>query len=1044
MTTEEGLNREIPPLAGRSGLWLALSAMMGALALTFMIWQHNQRTVERHLRQEFDTQVALVRADLTTRMAGYTQTLRGAAALFAASREVSREEWREYVAGLRLEQNYPAIQALAFARSVSDDELPALIDEVRQSGVPDFAVRPPGRRDRYVVNVFAEPYTGLNPKALGYDMWQDADRRETMERAQAAGEPMITTRTTLRVDDQTNPVPAFIMYFPVARKPGGEVFGYVLSPFRMPALMKDWLKHRSGDISLSIHDGPVRSPENLYYSSHGDADAAGARFVHEETIVVGGRPWTLRYASRPQLEVHGNVGALAQVLAGGLLSSLLLFATIWSLAGTRDRALRLAREMTQSLRESEERWKFALEGAGDGVWDWNIQTGEALFSRRWKEMIGFAENEIGNTSSEWSSRVHPEDLPRAMAAVQAHIDGKTPSAEVEFRMRCKDGSWLWTLGRGMVVSRDADGRAVRLVGTNTDIAERKRAEQSLRIAAITFECQEGMMITDAEQVILRVNQAFTEITGYEGEEVIGKTPRLLSSGRHDVTFYKAMWESIQRSGSWRGEIWNRRKGGEVYPEWLSITAVKGGDGNVTHYVGTFADITMRKAVEEEIRNLAFYDPLTRLPNRRLMFDRLRQALSSSARRERHGALILFDLDDFKTLNDTLGHDVGDKFLVEVASRIQACIRDGDTVARLGGDEFVVILEDLDAEALAAMQAESVAVKILAALNQPYLLDIALAGEETNARTYQCSASIGITLFRDQSISVDELMKRADTAMYQAKAAGRNTLRFYDPQMQAAVALRAALDADLRSALRDGEFLLHYQPQVDCDGRVTGAEALVRWRHPRRGLTYPNEFIPQAEINGLILPLGHWVLTTACSQLADWARQEATAHLTLAVNVSARQFRQKDFVGQVLTTIRAAGADPRKLKLEVTESLLLHDVEDIIIKMTALKAEGVSFSLDDFGTGYSSLSYLKQLPLGQLKIDQSFVRDLMIDSNDAAIAGTIIALAMSLGLPVIAEGVETEAQREFLARLGCQAYQGYLFGKPGAAADVLKGKPIAGG
>jgi diguanylate cyclase (GGDEF)-like protein len=405
--------------------------------------------------------------------------------------------------------------------------------------------------------------------------------------------------------------------------------------------------------------------------------------------------------------------------------------------------------------------------------------------------------------------------------------------------------------------------------------------------------------------------------------------------------------------------------------------------------------------------------------------------------------MLFDLDDFKTLNDTLGHDVGDQFLVEVASRMESCIRECDTVARLGGDEFVVILEDLDPEALAAMQAESVAVKIQAALNQPYLLDLSFSGGDLNTRSYQCTSSIGITLFRDQSVSVDELLKRADTAMYQAKAEGRNTLRFFDPEMQAAVSARATLDSDLRAAIAEGQFVLHYQPQVDGDGCVTGAEALVRWQHPRRGMVYPDEFIQQAEASRLIMPLGRWVLHTACLQLVVWATQADTAHLTLAVNVSGRQFHQADFVEQVLDVLSQTGANPRNLKLEVTESLLLNDIEDVVAKMTALKGEGVSFSLDDFGTGYSSLFYLKRLPLAQLKIDQSFVRDVLSDGNDAAIARSIITLGQSLGLAVIAEGVETEAQREFLARHGCHAYQGNLFGMAGPADAMFSGQKTAG-
>ena len=572
----------------------------------------------------------------------------------------------------------------------------------------------------------------------------------------------------------------------------------------------------------------------------------------------------------------------------------------------------------------------------------------------------------------------------------------------------------------LLSAMELDGKPL-LQAVVRDITERKRAELQLRIAATAFEAQEGMVVTDTHNVILRVNQAFSDITGYTAEEVVGRNIGLLRSGHHNAAFYTDMWKRLQGSGSWQGEIWNRRKNGEVYPQWLTITAVKSAAASISHYVATLTDITLRKAAEDEVKHLAFYDPLTRLPNRRLLLDRLQQALVASTRSERMGALLFIDLDNFKTLNDTLGHDFGDRLLQQVAERLATCVREGDTVARLGGDEFVVMLEGLSANRQeAATQTETVGRKILHTLNSPYRLA---------DQHHHSSASIGATLFNDSQNSVDELMKRADLAMYQSKAAGRNTLRFFDPQMQADVTARATLEADLRQGLQEQAFLLYYQGQVDQAGCMTGAEALVRWQHPQRGLVSPAEFIPVAEESGLILPLGLWVLETACAQLAQWARQPALAHLTLAVNVSAKQFHQPQFVSQVQGVLARSGVNPQRLKLELTESLLINDVEGIIAKMTTLKAQGVGFSLDDFGTGYSSLSYLKRLPLDQLKIDQGFVHDILTDPNDSVIAKMVIALGESLGLAVIAEGVETQAQREHLAGQGCHAYQGYLFSRP---------------
>ncbi len=433
------------------------------------------------------------------------------------------------------------------------------------------------------------------------------------------------------------------------------------------------------------------------------------------------------------------------------------------------------------------------------------------------------------------------------------------------------------------------------------------------------------------------------------------------------------------------------------------------------------------AAQEEIRNLAFFDPLTGLPNRRLLIDRLRHTLAIHARQGKNGALLFIDLDNFKNLNDTRGHAHGDELLREVAQRLVRCVRDSDTVARLGGDEFVLMLEDLGASAEeAADNATAAGQKILESLNHSY----PLSGGDTHS-----TPSIGVALFGAAEADSDELLKRADLAMYQAKEAGRNTLRFYDPVLQSIVAGHLALESDLRRSLREGGLALHYQPQVDRAGRVIGAEALTRWQHPERGAVPPAQFIPLAERSGLILPLGRWVLEAACRQLVRWQGEPATAQLTMSVNVSARQFRHPDFVGEVESALRTTGAPASQLKLELTESLLLEDVEEAIVRMELLQRRGVAFSLDDFGTGYSSLAYLKRLPLQQLKIDRSFVRDVLTDPNDAVIARTIIALGQSLGLELMAEGVETVEQRDFLLQHGCDAFQGYLFGRPATELHI---------
>jgi len=535
----------------------------------------------------------------------------------------------------------------------------------------------------------------------------------------------------------------------------------------------------------------------------------------------------------------------------------------------------------------------------------------------------------------------------------------------------------------------------------SDVSDLKIAEAKLRIAATVFEAQEGMVVADSNGLIVSVNIAFTNITGYSSEDVIGKNPNILSSGRHDAAFYAAMWESITRNGFWEGEIWNKRKDGEVYPEHLIITAVKNQDGAVTNYVGTLTDITLSRNAADEIQHLAFYDPLTRIPNRRLLLDRLKLALASCSRSDKQGALLFLDIDNFKTLNDTLGHDIGDLLLQLAAQRIESCIREGDTVARLGGDEFVVMLEGLSELAVeAAAQTEAVGNKILAALNQPYQLA---------SYDYRITASIGATLFNKHHNQIDEIFKQADIAMYKTKDAGRNGMRFFDPLMQAILNTRVTLEKELNSAIDNQQFQLYYQIQVDSKHRPLGAEALIRWNHPERGLVSPAQFIQLAEETGQILPIGKWVLETACAQLKAWQQYDLTRHLTLSVNVSAKQFHEAVFVDQVHNAVQQYGVNPELLKLEPTESVLLENIDDTIATMNRLKAIGVRFALDDFGTGFSSLQYLKRLPLNQLKIDQSFVRDLVSGNNDQAIVRTIIAMAQSLNLEVIAEGVETEEQ-----------------------------------
>ncbi len=657
-----------------------------------------------------------------------------------------------------------------------------------------------------------------------------------------------------------------------------------------------------------------------------------------------------------------------------------------------------------------------LRNASDGIHILDTDGNLIEFSDSFCKMLGYSREQMqGMNVAQWDANFAADELMLRIG-VQFALQSRS---QFETRHRCSDGTVIDVEISGLPL--ELDGRPV-LFNSSRDISCRKHAEAELRVAACAFETQEGMLITDASSKILRVNQAFTLITGYSAEEVIGKTPAMFRSGRQDDGFYEQMWRSIHNLGGWKGEIWNKRKNGEIFPELLAITAVKDADGKVVNYVASLTDITISKAASEEIRSLAFYDPLTLLPNRRLLLDRLGQALTGCARSGKRGALLFLDLDNFKRLNDTLGHDVGDLLLQQVACRLSSCVREGDTVARLGGDEFVVMLEDLSSQNWeAAAQTKTIGEKILSALNLPYMLA---------CHEYSSTPSIGATLFGEQQQSIEGVLKHADMAMYQAKNAGRNALRFFDPEMQSLIAERVALEKSLSEAVAGDQLFLHYQAQVAGDGEIAGAEALMRWRHPEVGMVPPGSFIPLAEEAGLILQLGDWVLHQACAQLAAWASDPELAHLTIAVNISACQFHQDDFVTRVLDALERSGADPKRLKLELTESMLISDIDGVAAKMAALKARGVGFALDDFGTGYSSLAYLSRLPLDQLKIDRSFVADIEFNENAVVICAATISLAHSLKLTVVAEGVETGAQSHILSAVhNCDFRQGYLFSEP---------------
>ncbi|MEW5942505.1 MAG: EAL domain-containing protein [Pseudomonadota bacterium] len=681
------------------------------------------------------------------------------------------------------------------------------------------------------------------------------------------------------------------------------------------------------------------------------------------------------------------------------------------------------RQAQEELQKSEESLSRAQQVARLGSWDWDVARNELHWSAEMYRLFGVVPQNGSVAYETFLEFIHPEDRSRAQQALKAAVQEKKPFS-VEHRAILADGSER-TMHIQAEVILDDGGNVARVTGTVQDITQRRQAEENLRLADKVFENSiEGIMITDARGTILRVNKAFTGITGYSQEEIVGKSPRVLRSNRHDDAFYRDMWAMLLEYGYWQGEIWNRRKTGEVYPEWQAIIAIRDERGEAVNYLAVFADISKQKVAEERAQHLAYYDALTELPNRMLMLDRLRQALIIADANKWRVAVLYLDLDRFKSINDTLGHPFGDKLLQAVAGRLSDCVSESDTFARFSGDKFTAVLTNLGNKQDAAVVAQG----MLDALAEPFVLE----GHEVFV-----SPSIGIASYPQDAGNGDDLVKNAEAAMYHAKEWGGNGYRFYNADMNATASKRITMENGLRRALERGEFVLYYQPQLSLrSGRIIGMEALLRWQHPELGLVAPGEFIPLLEENGLIVRVGEWVLRTACTQNRAW-QEEGLPPLRVAVNLSVYQFRQSDLVDAVRHALEDAGLEPKYLELEITESTLIQDVQATITTLQQLHELGVQIAVDDFGTGYSSLSYLKRLPIHKIKIDRSFVQDICCDPDDSAIASAIISLGHSLNMQVIAEGVETEEQLRYLREEGCDKIQGYLFSRPLPADAFLR-------
>ena len=675
-------------------------------------------------------------------------------------------------------------------------------------------------------------------------------------------------------------------------------------------------------------------------------------------------------------------------------------------------------QQQRKLQQNEERLRLSMQAAKQGFYDIDLQTGDVVVSAEYAGMLGYDHANFHESEATWADRLHPDERERMEDTYRRYINGESSDYRAEFRQRCADGSWKWILSIGRIVERNPQGQPVRMLGTHTDITASKNAEERLQLLAKVFEDSgEGIVLCDADTNILSSNQAFTNITGYLSSEVLGKKADMLALHRYD----QVLWHSLQDSGYWQGEIWDQRKNGESYPVWLGISAIRNVQGAISHFICIFTDIAERKAAEAKIEYLARHDPLTNLPNRTLLHDRFDQAMAHAARSQSLVALLFLDLDRFKQINDTFGHDVGDRLLQGVAERLSQCIREVDTVCRQGGDEFIIVLTELPEVEVVS----HIALKILETLQKPFNID---------TLTVSTSFSIGISLYPSDGMSFHGLLNKADTAMYAAKHEGRNTFRYFSHDMNMASLERMKIESGLRQAMEMQQLQLHYQPLYSLrDNRIIGAEALLRWRTDDGKDIPPVKFIPIAEDNGLILPIGEWVLQQACLQNRRW--HDAGKKLLVTVNVSAMQFKRGNLAQTVKEALQMSGLEPQYLELELTESVLMFDTRRVIEAINELRILGVGFAIDDFGTGYSSLSYLKQFAVNKLKIDQSFVKELGRGVNqDTAIVQAIVQLGATLGLQTLAEGVETQEQADLLVSLGCDKAQGFYWNQALTAED----------
>ncbi|MCB1916171.1 MAG: EAL domain-containing protein [Rhodocyclaceae bacterium] len=1012
--------------------WLVLAV---SLAVTALGWYVAETYVEKRAEERFEFEVVDARDRIVARMQDYEQVLRSGVALFATlGREAQRDEWRTFVEGLQIERNFPGIQGMGYAVMLTPDRLDAHVAAVRAEGFPAYTVKPDGPRDAYSAIVYLEPFDWRNQRAFGFDMYSNAMRRRAMDHARDTGEAAVSGRVTLVQETREDVQAGFLVYLPVYR--GGyrpadieqrrqTLRGFVYSPFRMADLMAGILGSEAPEVDFALFDGTAApSDDNLLYDSAPTASRGLAERTMRVSIPFPGRSWQAVFTSTARFEA-GVASRQPELIAiGGLVVDLLLFAIIRSLGTERCRVAAKAHAITAELRQANERLDLAHQAADIGTWELEVDSGRLYWDERMRELYGGNAGEIGDTLRDWQRHVHADDRDAFEKALSRAIADGTRVNET-FRIIGGDGV-LRATELHAKLHRDTEGRPQRLVGINLDVSARMEAEARLLQAASVFDhAHEGILITDTARRIIDVNPAFEQLTGYSREEVVGLSPAVMRSGMHDDTFYRGIWDEIDRNGFWRGEIWNRRKSGELAAQLETISVVRDVRGEIKHYIGIFSDITKMVEQQNEMQHLAHHDALTGLPNRVLLSDRLQRAMGLARRHENLLAVCYLDLDGFKPINDRYGHAAGDMLLVAVAARLTALLRESDSVARLGGDEFVLLLGDI------ADRADCVRVldRLVAGLGEAYLID--------EQHSVQIAASVGVALFPSDDVDADTLLRHADQAMYVAKEAGRGRYSIFDAEQGRRTRDRKNRLSRIEAGLQGNEFVLYFQPKVNMRlGTVVGAEALIRWQDPERGILPPSDFLPLVERHELAIALDDWVIGEAVRLQAGWLAQGV--RLPVGVNVSGRYLLKGGLAESVRRALSAhPSVDAAMLELEVLESSALDDLAAVARSIEQCRRIGLSVALDDFGTGYSSLSHLRRLPADILKIDRSFVGEMLTDSGGHAIVEGVIGLSRAFHRQVIAEGVESDAHVARLLELGCELGQGYGIARP-MPADAVPG------